>query len=76
MLPKYRRIVEDLFQRKLLTICVCTETLAAGMNLPARSVVVPNLLKGPPDDRKLIDPSSAHQMFGLAGRPSSTREGT
>ena len=75
VLPKYRRIVEDLFQRKLLTICVCTETLAAGVNLPARSVVLPNLLKGPPGDKKLVDPSSAHQMFGRAGRPQFDSRG-
>ena len=37
LLPKYRRVVEDLFQQKLLSVCVCTETLAAGINLPARS---------------------------------------
>ncbi len=75
VLPKYRRVVEELFQRKLLSIAVCTETLAAGVNLPARSVVVPNLLKGPPDKKKLIDPSSAHQMFGRAGRPQFDTQG-
>lgn len=75
VLPKYRRVVEDLFQRKLLTICVCTETLAAGVNLPARSVVLPTLLKGPPDDKKLVEPSSAHQMFGRAGRPQFDTRG-
>lgn len=69
MLPKYRRRVEELFQQKLLSVCVCTETLAAGINLPARSVVLTTLMKGPPGDQKLIDPSSAHQMFGRAGRP-------
>ena len=69
VLPRYRRIVEMLFQRKLLSFCVCTETLAAGINLPARSVVMPSLLKGPPGKMKLIDPSGAHQMFGRAGRP-------
>lgn len=69
LLPKYRRIVEELFQEKLLPVCVCTETLAAGINLPARSVVIPELLKGPRDNKKLLDPSSAHQMFGRAGRP-------
>jgi superfamily II DNA/RNA helicase len=69
VLPRYRRIVEDLFQKKLLSICVCTETLAAGINLPARSVVLPTLLKGPRDKMKLIEPSSAKQMFGRAGRP-------
>ena len=69
VLPRYRRIVERLFQKKLLSICVCTETLAAGINLPARSVVMTTLVKGPPGRKKLIDASSAHQMFGRAGRP-------
>ena len=75
VLPKYRRIVEELFQQKLLSVCVCTETLAAGINLPARSVVLPTLLKGPPGDMKLIDPSSAHQIFGRAGRPQFDTQG-
>jgi hypothetical protein len=75
VLPRYRRIVEDLFQRKLLTITVCTETLAAGVNLPARSVVLPSLMKGPPDKKRLVEPSSAHQMFGRAGRPQFDTEG-
>ena len=75
LLPKYKKIVEDLFQQKLLTICVCTETLAAGINLPARSVVLPSLMKGKPGDLKLIDPSSAHQIFGRAGRPQYDTEG-
>ena len=75
ILPKHKRIVEDLFQQKLLTICVCTETLAAGINLPARSVVLPSLLKGKPGEQKIIDPSSAHQIFGRAGRPQFDTEG-
>ncbi|MFQ5732279.1 MAG: DEAD/DEAH box helicase [Planctomycetaceae bacterium] len=69
IVPRYRRIVEELFQKKLLSICVCTETLAAGINLPARSAVLTTLVKGPPGKKKLIDASSAHQMFGRAGRP-------
>jgi len=75
VLPKYKRIVEDLFQRKLLSLAICTETLSAGINLPARSVVLPELLKGPPGDKKVIDPSSAHQIFGRAGRPQFDTEG-
>ena len=75
LLPKYRRVVEKLFQMKLLSICVCTETLAAGINLPARSVVMTSLLKGPPGRKKLIDASSAHQMFGRAGRPQFDSQG-
>lgn len=69
VLPKYRRIVESLFQKKLLSFCVCTETLAAGINLPARSVVLPTLMKGPAGDKKLVEASSARQIFGRAGRP-------
>jgi superfamily II DNA/RNA helicase len=75
VLPKYRRIVEELFQKKLLSVCVCTETLAAGINLPARSVVLPTLMKGPPGEMKLIDPSTAHQIFGRAGRPQYDTRG-
>jgi superfamily II DNA/RNA helicase len=69
LLPKYRRVVEELFNRKLLGVCVCTETLAAGINLPARSVVLSALVKGPFGKQKLIDASTAHQIFGRAGRP-------
>ncbi len=75
ILPKYRRIVEELFQEKLLSVCMCTETLAAGINLPARSVLLTSLIKGPPGKKKLIDASSAHQMFGRAGRPQFDTEG-
>ncbi|HYV36871.1 MAG TPA: DEAD/DEAH box helicase, partial [Gemmataceae bacterium] len=69
LLPKYRRVVEDLFTRKLLAVAICTETLAAGINLPARSVVLTSLVKGPFGKERLIEPSSAHQIFGRAGRP-------
>lgn len=69
LLPKYRRVVEELFNRKLLACVICTETLAAGINLPARSVVLSSLVKGPAERQKLIDASSAQQMFGRAGRP-------
>lgn len=75
MLPKYRRRVEELFQRKLLSVCLCTETLAAGINLPARSVLMTELLKGPPGKKKLVDASTAHQIFGRAGRPQFDTEG-
>ena len=75
LLPKYRRGVEDLFEQKLLSVALCTETLAAGINLPARSVVLTSLVKGPFGKEKLIDASSAHQIFGRAGRPQFDTEG-
>jgi superfamily II DNA/RNA helicase len=69
LLPKYRRVVEELFNRKLLAAVICTETLASGINLPARSVILASLVKGPPQKQKLIDASTAQQIFGRAGRP-------
>lgn len=75
LLPRYRRIVEELFEKKLLSVAVCTETLAAGINLPARSVVLTSLAKGPAGKQKLIDASTAQQIFGRAGRPQFDDKG-
>lgn len=75
ILPKYKELVERLFLRKLTPFVVCTETLAAGINLPARSVVLSTLLHGKPREKKLVAPSSAHQMFGRAGRPQFDKAG-
>ncbi len=75
LLPKYRRVVEELFHRKMLPVVICTETLAAGINLPARSVVLTALVKGPFGKEKLVDPSTAHQIFGRAGRPQFDDKG-
>ena len=75
LLPKYRRIVEELFQRKLLSVAICTETLSSGINLPARSVVLPAIMKGPPGKKRILEASAAHQIFGRAGRPQFDKEG-
>ncbi len=69
ILPKYKELVESLFNAKLVPFVICTETLAAGINLPARSVVLSTLLHGKPKEKKLVSSASAHQMFGRAGRP-------
>ncbi len=75
VLPKHKEIVEDLFNQKLVPLVICTETLAAGINLPARSVVLSTLLKGKRGEKKLVFPSVAHQMFGRAGRPQFDTKG-
>lgn len=75
VLPKYKEVVESLFLQKLIPFVICTETLAAGINLPARSVVLSELLKGKRGEKKLIAPSAAHQMFGRAGRPQFDKKG-
>lgn len=75
VLPKHKQVVESLFLEKLISFVICTETLAAGINLPARSVVLSSLMQGKPGQRKLIASSSAHQMFGRAGRPQFDTRG-
>ena len=75
VLPMHKEVVEALFEKKLVPFVCCTETLAAGINLPARSVVVSTLLKGPRGEKKIIPASSAHQMFGRAGRPQFDTQG-
>lgn len=75
VLPKYKEVIESLFLQKLVPFIVCTETLAAGINLPARSVVLSTLLKGKRGEKKVIMPSDAHQMFGRAGRPQFDKRG-
>lgn len=75
VLPRHKKVVEDLFLRKLIPYVICTETLAAGVNLPARSVILSTLLKGKRGNKKLLAPSAAHQMFGRAGRPQFDTRG-
>jgi superfamily II DNA/RNA helicase len=75
LLPRYRRLVEKLFLNKWLPVVLCTETLSAGLNLPCRSVVLTELLKGPMGKKRTINPSVAHQIFGRAGRPQFDKEG-
>ncbi len=75
VLPKHKGLVETLFQRKWIPFVICTETLAAGINLPARSVVLSTLIKGKTGDKKLIPSATAHQIFGRAGRPQFDVQG-
>ncbi|TWT41742.1 ski2-like helicase [Phycisphaerae bacterium RAS1] len=75
VLPTHKHAVETLFNKKLVPFVVCTETLAAGVNLPARSVVLSTLLKGKHGDKKLIPSATAHQIFGRAGRPQFDTQG-
>ncbi len=75
VLPKHKEIVETLFNRKLVPFVICTETLAAGVNLPARSVVLSTLLKGKRGAKTIVPASSAHQIFGRAGRPQFDTQG-
>ncbi|MFC9918755.1 DEAD/DEAH box helicase [Agromyces binzhouensis] len=75
MLPTFKEIVEDLFQRKLLKAVFATETLALGVNMPARSVVLEKLEKFNGEARVPITPGEYTQLTGRAGRRGIDIEG-
>jgi helicase len=65
-----RRVVEDAFRRRILRVVFATPTLAAGINLPARRVLVSVKRYDPSSGRRVnIGVSEYKQMAGRAGRP-------
>ncbi len=75
VLPAYRRLVEELTADRLLKFVVTTETIAAGINLPAKRVIFPSLRKYIKKKPRLLVPAEYHQMAGRAGRPQFDKEG-
>jgi ATP-dependent RNA helicase HelY len=75
LLPAFKEVVEDLFQRKLLKVVFATETLALGVNMPARTVVLEKLEKFNGEARVPITPGEYTQMTGRAGRRGIDVEG-
>ncbi|MFW9767602.1 MAG: DEAD/DEAH box helicase [Candidatus Thorarchaeota archaeon] len=69
-----RRLIEKLFNRGLVRLICSTSTLAAGMDLPARTVVLSSV-RSPRDYRNYMTANSVHQMLGRAGRPGHDRVG-
>ena len=68
MVPPFKEAVEELFVRGLLRVCFATETLALGINMPARSVVVERLEKWTGTNHALLTPGQFTQLTGRAGR--------
>lgn len=75
MLPAFKEIVEELFRRKLLRVVFATETLALGINMPARTVVLEKLEKFDGEARVPITPGEYTQLTGRAGRRGIDVEG-
>ncbi len=75
MLPAFKEVVEDLFRRKLLKVVFATETLALGINMPARTVVLESLEKFNGEARVPITPGEYTQLTGRAGRRGIDVEG-
>ncbi len=68
MLPAWKGLVEELFQQGLIKVVFATETLAAGINMPARTTVISSLSKRTDRGHRLLTPSEFLQMAGRAGR--------
>ena len=68
MLPKYRRLVEQLAQSGLLKVICGTDTLGVGINVPIRTVVLTGLSKYDGRRQRLLKAREFHQIAGRAGR--------
>ncbi|WP_035740171.1 DEAD/DEAH box helicase [Parafrankia elaeagni] len=75
MLPTFKEVVEELFVRGLVRAVFATETLALGINMPARTVVLERLTKFNGQTRANITPGEYTQLTGRAGRRSIDVEG-
>jgi ATP-dependent RNA helicase HelY len=75
LLPAFKEVIEELFQRKLLKVVFATETLALGVNMPARTVVLEKLEKFNGEARVPITPGEYTQLTGRAGRRGIDVEG-
>jgi superfamily II RNA helicase len=76
MIPILREYVEILFSEKLIKVVFATETLAIGINMPAKTVVFTSLEKpGGKDDMILLRPEQFMQMSGRAGRRGMDEKG-
>jgi replicative superfamily II helicase len=67
-LPLWKSFVEELFQRGLIKAVFATETLAAGINMPARTTVLSTLSKRGDNGISMLTSNAMLQMAGRAGR--------
>ncbi|MFT4217340.1 MAG: DEAD/DEAH box helicase [Micropruina sp.] len=75
LLPAFKECVEEAFVRGLVKVVFATETLALGINMPARSVVLERLVKYNGESHAPITPGEYTQLTGRAGRRGIDVEG-
>ena len=75
MLPAFKQVVEELYLRGLCKVVFATETLALGINMPARTVVIEKLSKWNGETHADITPGEYTQLTGRAGRRGLDVEG-
>ena len=68
LLPAWKNLVEKLFQQGLIKVVFATETLAAGINMPARSTVISSVSKRTDSGHRMLTANEFLQMSGRAGR--------
>jgi superfamily II RNA helicase len=68
LLPQVKLLVEEFFQAGKLRAVFATDTLALGINMPARTVIVGEMLKFDGQSRRMLTPNEYRQMTGRAGR--------
>ncbi len=76
MLPKYRRLVEQLAQQGLLRVICGTDTLGVGINVPIRTVLLTALTKYDGTRMRYLTAREFHQVAGRAGRAGYDTAGT
>lgn len=76
-LPAHKAFVESMFRSQLIKVVFATETLAAGINMPARTTVICSMAKrGDNASMNLLDTANTLQMAGRAGRRGMDTDGT
>ncbi|WP_208346513.1 DEAD/DEAH box helicase, partial [Aetokthonos hydrillicola] len=75
ILPAWKVLVEELFQQGLIKVVFATETLAAGINMPARTTIISTLSKRTDTGHRLLNASEFLQMAGRAGRRGMDERG-
>ncbi|MFP5487904.1 MAG: helicase-related protein, partial [Acidimicrobiia bacterium] len=68
MVPPFKEVVERAFQEGLVKVVFATETLAVGVNMPARTVAIEKLTKFTGDHHETLSPGQFTQLTGRAGR--------
>ena len=68
LIPQLKEITESLFQKGLMKVVFATETLAVGVNMPAKSVVLERMDKWNGDSHEYLTPGEFTQLTGRAGR--------
>ena len=75
LIPPLKEVIEELFQQGLIKVVFATETLALGVNMPAKSVVIDRLTKWNGQAHVDISPGEFTQLTGRAGRRGIDVEG-